>query len=63
MINQMKVIVLDGSEMAFIKRFCDCCFGIGVDGLILLQLKQGYDFEMDYFNVDGYRGLMCGNGV
>ncbi|MCR9103402.1 MAG: diaminopimelate epimerase [bacterium] len=63
MINQMETTVLDGSETALIQRLCDRRFGIGADGLILLQPKEGYDFEMDYFNADGRRGSMCGNGA
>jgi len=62
-------VILDNRNNEFssldteqIKKLCDRHFGVGGDGLMMLNNKTGYDFEMLYFNADGNPGSMCGNG-
>lgn len=52
----------DERNHQLVRFLCDRRRGIGADGLILLRQHQQYDFEMVYFNADGYVGSMCGNG-
>ena len=62
-------ILLDNRDGAYnllserqVNHLCNRRFGIGADGLLLLNHKEGYDFEMKYFNADGKLATMCGNG-
>ncbi len=57
--NRKGDIVLTNKQ---VKHLCDRKFGIGADGLMLLSNKEGYDFEMIYYNADGSPSSMCGNG-
>jgi diaminopimelate epimerase len=52
----------DETDQPRIAHLCHRRFGIGADGLMLLRNKEGYDFEMVYFNADGNPSSMCGNG-
>ncbi|MGI4884730.1 MAG: diaminopimelate epimerase [Janthinobacterium lividum] len=52
----------DTADHARIAQLCHRRFGIGADGLMLLRNREGYDFEMVYFNADGRPSTMCGNG-
>ena len=45
------------------KYVSDRHFGIGSDGLIMINPSEVADFEMEMYNADGSRGEMCGNGI
>ena len=47
---------------AMISAMCRRHFGIGADGLIMLEEDPAYDFSMRYFNADGREATLCGNG-
>ncbi|MFO7575438.1 MAG: diaminopimelate epimerase [Bacteroidales bacterium] len=61
-------IIIDNRNLNFIadkdliSAMCHRRFGIGADGLILIEPEPGVDFRMRYFNADGGEGSMCGNG-
>ena len=62
-------IIIDNRQQHFPKndtklvaQLCERKFGIGADGLILLELSNLHDFKMVYYNADGNLSSMCGNG-
>lgn len=58
--NRLKTFPKD--NISLITKLCDRHFGIGADGLILLENNDSTDFRMIYFNADGSE-TMCGNGA
>lgn len=57
--NRKNVYDFTKEQVAFL---CHRRFGIGADGLMMLNSHSGYDFEMKYYNADGGESSMCGNG-
>jgi len=62
LIDQREIAYIDQKDTQSIQRICNRKFGIGADGLILLENHSEYDYEMIYFNADGRTSSMCGNG-
>lgn len=60
-VNCFKEKIDNPPELA--RRISDRHFGVGSDGLIMINPSDKADFEMEMYNADGSRGEMCGNGI
>lgn len=59
-IDNRRKRIKDGSKAS--KKLCDRRWGIGADGLLLLEKSRRASYRMMYYNADGSYGGMCGNG-
>ena len=50
-------------DVSTIARICDRRFGVGADGVLLVEPSKNADFFMRYYNADGSEAEMCGNGA
>lgn len=62
MVDQRLSQSLKREDTELIAHLCHRRFGIGADGLILLQYHPEHHIEMVYFNSDGRESTLCGNG-
>ena len=60
-VNCLKEKIADPPELA--QKISDRHFGVGSDGLIMINPSDKADFEMEMYNADGSRAEMCGNGI
>lgn len=60
-VNCFEERIANPSETA--RYVSDRHFGVGSDGLIMINPSEAADFEMEMYNADGSRGEMCGNGI
>ena len=58
-LEQEKMPRLSQSQISIL---CDRHFGVGGDGLMILEKSTSSDFKMVYYNSDGKEGSLCGNG-
>lgn len=61
-------VIIDNRELNLnpspqeVANLCHRQFGVGADGLMLLENDTMADFRMRYYNSDGHEATMCGNG-
>ena len=60
-VNCLQETIENPSELA--KKISDRHYGVGSDGLIMINQSDKADFEMEMYNAEGSRGEMCGNGI
>lgn len=60
-VNCLQETIENPSKLA--KKISDRHYGVGSDGLIMINPSDKADFEMEMYNADGSRGEMCGNGI
>ena len=62
-INQINGENVIGNVPAFTRYICNRHFGVGADGIILINKSKVADIKMNIYNADGSQAQMCGNGI
>lgn len=62
-IDHRQPFLAEADMAAFAAKVCKRMFSVGADGLILIENHPGADFQWQFFNGDGSRAEMCGNGA
>lgn len=57
-----RALLFPKDDVSLIEKICARRFGVGADGLMLVENADGYAFRMVYYNSDGRQSTMCGNG-
>ena len=60
LVDNRSNLIKDGSGTA--RTICDRRWGVGADGLLLIERSAKANYKMMYYNADGSYGGMCGNG-
>jgi diaminopimelate epimerase len=62
-IDNRNKAVNDDDLPAFISRVCRRKMSVGADGFILIEVSEKADFQWRFYNSDGSKAEMCGNGA
>jgi len=62
-IDHRKPFISPEDQSEFARLVCRRRFSIGADGLILIENSESADFRWQFYNGDGSKAEMCGNGA
>ena len=62
-IDHRKPFITEADQSEFARIVCRRKFSVGADGLILIENSETADFRWQFYNPDGSRAEMCGNGA
>ncbi len=62
LIDHRRPVIPDNDRVALVQKLCAPKFGVGADGLILIEPSPRVDFRWRFYNADGSEAEMCGNG-
>ncbi len=62
LVDHRQPVITEGDRVAWVKKLCAPKFGVGADGLILIEPSTRADFRWRFYNADASEAEMCGNG-